>query len=82
MAQLLGDQDLGLDLMKLVHGEQAFEFPNALSVGDVVDSTATLVSVDQKAGKTFLGIDLEAKRKADGATVCLGHSTLIIRGEG
>ena len=78
--QLLGDQDLQINLMGLVHGEQSFEYPAPVHVGDVLDSTATLVSVDEKAGKTFLGVDFETKRQSDSAVVCRGHSTLVIRG--
>lgn len=77
--QLFGDAEVGVDLAGLVHGEQAFEWPEPVQAGDIVDSTAVIASVEEKRGMTFLGIDHEARRQADGATVCRGRSLMIIR---
>ncbi len=78
LRQLFADEDVGVDLAGLVHGEQSFEWPAAVRAGDVIDATAVIASVAAKRGMTFLGIDQEAHRQ-DGATVCRGHSLMIIR---
>ncbi len=76
--QLFGDAEVGVNLAGLVHGEQSFEWPTPVRAGDVVDATATIASVEEKRGTTFLGIDHEARRQ-DGETVCRGRSLMIIR---
>lgn len=79
LGQLFGDPDVGINLAGLVHGEQEFRWPNPVRLGDVVDATATISSVEEKRGMTFVGIDIEAVTQG-GLTVCTGHSLMIIRG--
>lgn len=79
--QLFGDAEVGVNLAGLVHGEQSFEWPTPVQPGDVVDATAEIVSVEEKRGMTFLGIEHQATRQ-DGAVVCRGRSLMIIRGGG
>jgi hypothetical protein len=76
--QLFGDQEVGVNLAGLVHGEQSFEWPAPVRPGDVVEATAVIASVEEKRGMTFLAIDHEARRQ-DGETVCRGRSLMIIR---
>jgi hypothetical protein len=76
--QLFGDQEVGVNLAGLVHGEQSFEWPVPVRPGDVVDASAVIASVEEKRGMTFLGIEHEARRQ-DGETVCKGRSLMIIR---
>lgn len=76
--QLFGDTDVNVNLAGLVHGEQSFEWPSPVRAGDVVDASATIASVEEKRGMTFLGIEHEAHRQ-DGETVCRGRSLMIIR---
>lgn len=76
--QLFSDDEVGVNLAGLVHGEQSFEWPATVRVGDVVDATAVIAAVDDKRGMTFLTIDHEATRQ-DGETVCRGRSLMIIR---
>ncbi len=76
--QLFGDEEVGVNLAGLVHGEQSFEWPTPVRGGDVVDATAVIASVEEKRGMTFLGIEHEARRQ-DGDTVCRGRSLMIIR---
>ena len=80
LALLFGDSEVGLNLAGLIHGEQSFEWPEPLRVGDVVDSTAEIVDVEEKRGMTFLTLAGESRRPADGAVVCRGRALLIIRG--
>jgi hypothetical protein len=82
LGQLFGDEEVGINLAGLVHGEQSFEWPVPVRPGDVIDSTAEIASVEEKRGMTFVGIDLTATRQSDKATVCTGRSLMIIRGGG
>lgn len=77
LLQLFADAEVGMNLAGLVHGEQSFEWTAPVQAGDQLDVSALIASVDDKRGMTFVGIDHEARR--DGATVCRGHSLMIMR---
>jgi len=81
LGKLFGDPEVGINLAGLVHGEQEFRWPNPVRAGDVVDAAATISSVEEKRGMTFVGVDIEAVTQG-GLTVCTGHSVLILRGAG
>jgi hypothetical protein len=78
LGQIFGDPEVGLNLAGLIHGEQGFEFHRPVKAGDVVDSEAEIVSVEQKRGMTFVGVDMKATGQ-DGEPVCSGHALLISR---
>ncbi|HEV7677134.1 MAG TPA: MaoC family dehydratase N-terminal domain-containing protein [Candidatus Dormibacteraeota bacterium] len=80
LGQVFGDAEVGINLAGLIHGEQSFTFHAPVAAGDVVDSEATISSVDVKRGMTFVGVDMESTRQGDGTPVCSGHALLIIRG--
>jgi len=80
MAQLFSDQEVGINLAGLIHGEQRFEWPEPVRAGDVVDSEGVIESIEEKRGMTFLRVRVEATRPADGAVVCRSSSLMIVRG--
>lgn len=80
LAMLFSDPDVGVNLAGLIHGEQSFEWPAPVHAGDVVDSTAEIVGVDDKRGMTFLTLAVESTRPSDGQVVCSGRALLLIRG--
>ena len=79
LGQLLMDDEVGIDLAGLIHGEQVFEWPNPLRAGDSVDASCRIAGVAEKRGLTFVDIECEAHRASDGVTVCRGTSKMIIR---
>jgi hypothetical protein len=78
LAQVFGDAEVGINLAGLIHGEQSFSFHEPVRAGDVVDCEATIASVDEKRGMTFVGVEMRALRT--GTPVCSGRALLIIRG--
>jgi len=80
LAQLFTDPEVGINLAGLIHGEQRFEWPEPVHPGDIVDAEAEIVSVEEKRGMTFVGLDILATRQADSAVVCRGRSLMIVRG--
>lgn len=82
LAQLFADEEVGMNLAGLVHGEQSFEWPAAIQAGDVVDCSAEIASVEEKRGMTFVGIELQSVRQSDQVTVCTGRALMIVRGGG
>lgn len=78
LGQVFGDPEVGINLAGLIHGEQRFSFHAPVRAGDVVDAEATIASVDDKRGMTFVGVDLRATR--EDTPVCSGRALLIMRG--
>jgi hypothetical protein len=79
LAKLFADQEVGIDLAGLIHGEQSFEWPAAVHPGDVIDATAEITGVDTKRGMTFVRLAMEAVRPADQTVVCRATSLMIVR---
>jgi hypothetical protein len=80
LALVFTDPEVEVNLAGLIHGEQSFEWPRPVRRGDVVDSTAEIVGVEEKRGMTFLTLAVESRRPADGEVVCRGRALMIIRG--
>jgi acyl dehydratase len=78
-AQLFNDHEVGIDLAGLIHGDQSFEWPEPVQVGDVVDAATEIVGVDVKRSMTFVRLAMEAVRPADRAVVCRGTALMIMR---
>ena len=79
LAQLFADPELGIELAGLIHAEQSFEWPEPVRVGDVIDSSAEIASVERRRGLVFVTVSLEAVTR-QGRTVCRGRSLLLLRG--
>ncbi|HKR98549.1 MAG TPA: MaoC family dehydratase N-terminal domain-containing protein [Candidatus Dormibacteraeota bacterium] len=77
--QLFADEELGIDLAGLIHGDQSFEWPELVRAGDVVDTEGVIESLDQRRGMKLLRLRVEATRPSDRAVVCRGTSLLIAR---
>ena len=50
------DPALGIDLVKVLHGEQVFELGDVVRPGDVLETIGEIVDVRQKAGMDFLTV--------------------------
>ena len=79
LAQLFNDEEVGIHLAGLIHGEQSFEWPAQVHPGDVIDTTAEITGVDTRRGMTFVRLAMEATRPADQAVVCRATSLMIVR---
>lgn len=71
---------LGLDLSRIVHGEQRFAYERPLAVGDVLTSTLTVASLRQVGDNDIIGTST-AVSDASGALVCTATATLVHRGQ-
>jgi acyl dehydratase len=72
------DPDLGVDLLKLVHGEQEFEFLEPMRPGDRMTTTGKIQETFTKAGMTFLVVTTESKNQ-HGKMAVRGTWTAVIR---
>src|SRR5208337_517917 len=60
LVQAVGDPELQVDLLRLLHGEQEMEFFNPIRPGDKITSNAKIASIQTKPSGETLTIELEA----------------------
>ena len=77
---VLADPELGIDLARVLHGEQTYEWLQQIPVGRTVVAEATIESIRAKGGMEFLSLRTEI-RDAAGELLVVGRTTLIVRGE-
>ena len=76
-----GRPPLGLDLRRLLHGEQEFEYVQPIHAGDVLTATTKVVKVFEKAGSrggTMRFVVLESEFVNQNKTVVLRSRTTLI----
>jgi acyl dehydratase len=73
------DPELGIDLPRLLHGSQEFEWGEPVCAGDVIETAVSLGDVYQKGSNTFYVFE-SVSRNQDGAEVVRGRWTNIVRG--
>jgi len=70
--------DSGLELSRIIHGEQRFEYARPLAVGDVLTAAFSIASLRQIAGSDIIGAVTEIVDET-GSLVCTAKATLIHR---
>ena len=72
------DPALGIDLVKLLHGEQAFEYGDVVRPGDVVETVGEIVDLREKAGMDFLTVRSTTTNQR-GRVVVVGTWKAVVR---
>jgi acyl dehydratase len=72
------DPALGIDLVKLLHGEQVFEYGDVVRPGDLLETTGEIVDIRQKAGMDFLTVKTTTRNQR-GRTVVVGTWKAVVR---
>ena len=80
LANVLGDAALGVDLARVLHGEQEYEWLRSLEVGEQIAASATIEEIRGRGGIEFLTLRTELRDERD-EVVCVARSTMIVRGE-
>jgi acyl dehydratase len=70
--------DLGIDFAHVLHVDQRFVYHRPLVAGDVIHAGATIDSVRDRMGATFLVIRTDVSNDAE-ELVSSGYSTIMIR---
>lgn len=78
LTQVVADGELGLDLARVVHGEQGYDWSRPVRIGETLTVRSTIESIRAKGGMELLTLRTEM-RGADGELVVVGRSTLIVR---
>jgi N-terminal half of MaoC dehydratase len=71
--------DVGVELHRIVHGEQRFSYERPIAVGDELTATLSVASLRQIGGNDIIGTRSEI-RDAGGDLVCTTTATLVHRG--
>jgi acyl dehydratase len=74
----IGDPALGIDLVRLVHGEQELEFPEVMRANDVMTTTGKIVEITAKKSLDFMTIESESLNQ-HGRIAVRGRWTAVIR---
>src|SRR5439155_26255461 len=78
---VMSDSDLGVDLLRLLHGEQDMYFYRTVSPGDIITSTAKILFIEEKAtGESIVVEVLSTTQKNELVQRML--FTAFIRGRG
>jgi acyl dehydratase len=78
---VIADRELGLELSKVLHGEQEYEWFRSMRVGETVRATATIESIRGRGSMRFLTLRTDLVDEV-GATVVLARTVLIVREDG
>ena len=79
MHELMVDPDVGIELQRVVHGDQRFTHVRPVLAGDRLSAELTVESLRQIGGADIIGTS-SAITDADGALVCTGRATLVHSG--
>jgi hypothetical protein len=77
-AKACGDPELALNVLRLVHGEQEFEFGVPVQAGDVLDTVGEITSIRDRQRMDFLEVTTTTTNQR-GELVVKGTWTAIIR---
>jgi hypothetical protein len=80
LSNVVSDPDLGVDLDRVLHGEQEYVWARPTALGEVLTAESTIESIRGKGGMQFLTLRTEL-RDETGRLVVSGRSTLIVRGD-
>ena len=76
---IVNDPELGLDLSKVLHGNQEYSYARPLEVGETLTVRTRIESIRTMGANAFLTIATELVG-ADGRIACTARSTMIERG--
>ncbi len=76
--QLFADEDAAVDLARLLHAEQEFEWSRHPRVGEWVTSRGRVASDTSRRGMRFVSFATETTG-ADGSPVCTSRALFVIR---
>ena len=76
----LFDQELGVNMMKLVHGEQAVEYHRLVRPGDKLSSVCKIIGMEEKSSGEILKLEVTTTDQS-GETVVKSVGTMFIRGD-
>jgi len=80
LAQLLGDEDSGIELTHVVHGEQRFRYTRPIVAGDELSAKLDVTSIKTLGGNAMVTAE-SVIVDAAGDHVVTATSVLVVRGD-
>jgi N-terminal half of MaoC dehydratase len=80
MQAFMADPGVGIQLHRIVHGDQRFVQVRPLRAGDVVTARLTIESIRAMGGADIIGTRCDIV-DASGELACIAYATLFHRGE-
>jgi acyl dehydratase len=75
---------LGGNVLRLLHGEESYEYFGYISPGDLITGQTKVVSIDEKKGRSsrldIVKLQTDYRNQRD-ELVVVGRTTIVIRGE-
>lgn len=78
LANVLADPELGLDLSRVLHGEQEYDWVRPLAIGETLTAQASIEEIRSRGGLEFLTLRTQLLDEG-GQVVVLARSRLIVR---
>jgi acyl dehydratase len=79
MGPAILDPELGIDLMRMLHGSQEFVWGEPVCAGDTITTAAEFKDLYEKSGRNFYVFE-SVSRNQDGAEVVRGTWTNVVQG--
>jgi hypothetical protein len=79
LAPAIADEELGLDLSRLLHGEQEYEWHRPLRMGERLEATSRIASIRGRGDLEIVTIATDLV-DASGERVASARSVMIVRG--
>ena len=76
MTALMEDPSVGIELHRVVHGEQRFSYTRPVVAGDRLSATLTVDTLRQLGGADVIGTRSEIVDE-EGSPVCTAYATLV-----
>jgi hypothetical protein len=80
MTELMQDPTVGIELHRVVHGDQRFSYTRPVEAGDELTATLTVDTLRQIGGADIIGTRSEITDDK-GEPVCTAFATLVHRGD-
>ncbi len=79
LAECIFDEDLNIDVTRLIHGGQDLRFHHPMYVGDTLRTTATVEELAPRGDNLVLTVETRTTNEAEEPCV-VGTWTLVVRG--
>jgi hypothetical protein len=79
LQNVLADDELGLDLSRVLHAEQEYEWGRPLTIGETLTAETTIADIRTKGETSFVTLRTDLRDEAR-RTVVVATSTLVVRG--
>ena len=80
LGPVMFDPEVGIDFARLLHSAQEFRWGPLVIAGDEIATTMTVKDISARGEMGFYTFESVSKNR-DGATVCVGTWSNIVRGE-